>query len=266
MRLVVSQRRFLDAARVTMEIERSVREGAEIPRQELRAVSAASGGIYELADDHIDFRSLTASSVLCTVDSSRTVVSIPARLAWSALTSWIAAPREGDTLLVLDSSVDSVPPVWRVHKLQSVPILGGRCPVSTGLALTSADESAALTFDVAPPLEHSIEAGAALRVFRRARYELYRASDGLWYLGFLDCAPFRSVPCSAVQPVSGPYTRAGIRFAFRDSSGAATGDPARVARIDVLARAESRIELRAGGFARGFRSESLTAIIALRNR
>lgn len=266
MRLVVSQRRFLDAASLTMEVARSVREGAEIPREELRAVSASSGGIYELADDHLDFRSLTASSVLCTIDSSRSVVSIPARLAWSALTSWVAAPREGDTLLVLDSSADTDAPTWRVHTLQSVPSPGGRCPAATGLARTASEESDALTFEVAPPLEHTIEAGSALRVFRRARYELYRAGDGRWYLGYLDCAPFRATPCSNVQPVSGPYTAAGIRFSYRDSSGATTVDPKRVARIEVRARAESRVELRAGGFARGFRSESLAAAVGLRNR
>ncbi len=265
MRLVVGQLRFLDAALSVMETERTVREGAEIPGHELRAVAAASGGIYEMASDHLDFRSLTATSVLCSIDGSRGRVSVPDRQSWSALTSWVTVPREGDTVLFLDSK-GSTPPVWRVHTLRSAPVPGGSCPLATGLARTGSEEGAALSFEVAPPLEPSVETGAALRVFRRARYELYRAGDGGWYLGFLDCAPSRTVPCSTVQPVSGPFTAQGIRFAFRDSTGSPTADPRRVRRIDVLSRARSRTALRAMGFARGFRSDSLLAAIALRNR
>jgi type II secretory pathway pseudopilin PulG len=64
MRLAVGQRRFLDAVEQIIETERTAREGAEIPRQELRGVAATSGGIYEMAADPVDFRSLTGSSVI----------------------------------------------------------------------------------------------------------------------------------------------------------------------------------------------------------
>lgn len=266
MRLAVGQRRFLDAAERVMETHRTAREGADIPRQELRAVAPATGGIYDMAAGRVEFRSPIGSSVLCGTDSSRTTVTIPDRLAWSALTSWIAAPREGDTVLVFDAVSDSALPVWRAHTLGTVPAPGGACPKATGLARTIAEESAALSFQVAPPLEPTIEAGAALRFFRRARYELYRAGDGRWYLGFLDCAPARSVPCSSIQPVSGPFEPGGVRFDFRDSSGALTSDPARVARIDVLSRTVSSAPLRAMGFALGFHSDSVLASITLRNR
>lgn len=266
MRVAVGQQRFLDAVERVMEIHRTVQEGADIPRQELRAIGAASGGIYDMTADRIDFRSLIGSSVICDVDSSRTTVSIPGRLSWSELTSWIVAPRERDTVLVFDATSDSAPPSWRVHTLATAPAPGGRCPVASGLARTTAEEGNALSFQIAPPLELTLGAGASLRFFRRARYQLYRAGVGQWYLGFLDCAPARSVPCSAIQPVSGPFAPAGVRFAFRDSAGAITADPARVARIDVFSRAASNASLRAIGFALRIYSDSLLASIALRNR
>lgn len=266
MRVTIGEERFLAAAQAVIATQRTAREGVDIPRQELRAVAPGTGGIYEMADDYFDFRSLLGSSVLCSFDLSRTTVSIPDRLAESGLTSWIAAPREGDTVLVFDADVDNAPPMWRVHTLVTAPAPGGSCPVATGLARTSAEERLALTFQLAPPLEQTVGPGAALRFIRRARYALYRAGDDRWYLGFLDCVPARAVPCTGIQPVSGPFTPGGVRFAFRDSSGAVTSDPARVARIDVVSRATSVTRLHAAGFARGFRTDSITASITLRNR
>ena len=264
--VAVGQQRFLDAVERVMETHRTVREGVDIPRQELRAVAAASGGIYGMAADHVEFQLLIGASVICDLDSSRTTVAIPDRRSWSTLTSWVVAPREGDTVLVFDAATDSRAPRWWVHTLTTAPAAGGRCPVKSGLARTAAEEGAALAFQLAPPLELTAGAGAALRFVRRARYQLYHAGDGRWYLGFLDCAPARAVPCSTIQPVSGPFPAGGVRFAFRDSTGALTSDPARVVRIDVLSSAQSTSSIRAIGFAFGFYADSTVASIALRNR
>jgi hypothetical protein len=266
MRVAIGQQRFLAAVERVMEVHRASREGADIPRQELRMVAPASGGIYDMAADRIDFRSLIGSAVICDIDTSRTIVSIPGRLAWSRLTSWVVAPRERDTVLVFDSASDSAPPRWRVHTLASAPALGGRCPTGTGLARNAAEESDALSFQLMPPLEPTVGVGALLRFVRRARYQLYLAGDGAWYLGFRDCSPARSVPCSTIQPVSGPFAPAGVRFSFLDSAGVVTADPARVAQVDVVSRAASFASLRAMGFALGIYSDSVLAITVLRNR
>jgi type II secretory pathway pseudopilin PulG len=266
MRVAVGQQRFLDALERVIETRRTAREGVDIPRQELRPVAAGSGGIYAMAGDMVEFRSLIGASALCTIDSSRTTVSIPDRGAWSALTSWVASPRERDTVLVFDAASDSVPPLWRVHTLASAPATGGLCPLASGFARTAANESAALTLHLSPPLEPTVSAGAALRFVRRVRYRLYRAGDGQWYMGFVDCLPARAGPCSTIQPVSGPYAAGGLRFVYRDSTGAATTDRARVTRIDVVSSAASDVALRAAGFVRGIYSDSVVASIYLRNR
>lgn len=266
LRIAVGQQRFLDAVDRIIEARRTVREGVEIPRQDLRAISPASGGIYSMAADMVEFRSLTGVSVVCGFDSSRTLVSIPDRYAWNALTSWVASPRQGDTVLVFDAVRDSEPPVWRAHILAADPARGGICPVSGGFSRSSIEEGAALQLQLIPALEPGIGAGAALRIVRRARYQLYRAGDSRWYLGYLDCLSTRSVPCSTIQPVSGPFVTAGIRFLFRDSSGVETSDPAAVTRIDIVSRATTDVALRAAGFASGGYTDSVVASVALRNR
>ena len=266
MRTTVSQQRFLDAIVRIIEMRRTAREGVDIPRQDLRAISPGSGGIYAMSAEMVDFRSTLGASVACRIDGSRTSVSVPDRGAWSALTSWVASPRQGDTVLVFDQALDGEPPLWRVHTLAADPSPGGVCPVSGGFARTTADEAAALELRMAPPLEPTIRAGAALRFVRRARYQLYRASDGQWYLGYLDCLASRSEPCSTIQPVSGPFATTGIRFLFRDASGTETSDPASVSRIDILSRATTTVALRAMGFAGGVHTDSVVASIALRNR
>ena len=265
-RIALGQQRFLDTVERVMEVHRTAREGADIPREELRAIAAASGDIYEMASDHIEFRSLIATSVICAVDSARTTLSIPGRFAWSGLTSWMAAPREGDTVLVFDSSSDSLPSHWLVHTLATGPGAGGRCPMATGLARTVAEESDALSFQLSPPLDLAAGTGTSIRIFRRARYQLYRAGAARWYLGSLDCAPARVTPCSTIQPVSGPFVSGGVRFSYHDSAGAVTADPKQVVRIDVLSHAASDVSLRAMGFALGIYSDSVITSIALRNR
>src|SRR6202022_2394268 len=55
------------------------------------------------------------------------------------------------------------------------------------------------------PLGSDVKPGAAVRFVRRARYSLYRASDGDWYLGYRRCNAIGPPGCGVVQPVSGPY-------------------------------------------------------------
>lgn len=264
-RVTVGQHRYIDAMRRIIETRRAVREGVESPRYDLRAVSPMSGGIYAMAPQMVEFRSALGASVVCDMDGTRTLVHIPSRGAWSGLTAWLASPRRGDTVLVFDAT-DSGSTTWNVHVLATDPTAGGGCPESTGFTRSAAEAAAALELQLDPPLAPAIESGAALRFVRRARYQLYRAGDGQWYLGYLDCLATRSTPCATIQPVSGPFAEQGIRFVFRDASGGETADPARVARIDIISRAETIVALRAVGFVPGTFSDSAVATITPRNR
>ncbi|HET9424602.1 MAG TPA: hypothetical protein VFO55_04450, partial [Gemmatimonadaceae bacterium] len=112
--------------------------------------------------------------------------------------------------------------------------------------------------------------GMPLRVTRPWRYSLYRASDGLWYLGAREWNAALS-RFNTIQPVGGPFLSAassGLRFTYADAGGNALvpgmSNTHDIALIEVAFRVASAIP---GDYehAASIRGASSTAI-ALRNR
>jgi type II secretory pathway pseudopilin PulG len=256
--VVVHQERFYREQASAIDSRATVRDAASLLQSELRALTPADGDLYAIAAGAVDFRATMAQSAICTISPSRTQITIPPEhLASGAPLTWLGTrPETGDTLLVLASD-STLGDAWDRHVLTAAPSSAGSCPTSSGLTTTAAEASAALTLSLSPPLDTAIASGALVRVVRRARYELYRASDSRWYLGYLDCLSSRATPCNIVQPVSGPFAPGGIRLAYIDRGGALTADPSRVARIDLLAIAERRSSPAT--------LDSLATTIALRN-
>lgn len=240
-RALIHQQRFFAADARTGAARAAVREGAEILAGELRALSPADGDIYSAAPDHVDVRLAIGTSVLCTIEAGRDEAVLPPTRAASelGLTSWVAEPLDGDTLLVLDEGTPLPGDErWERHVLTGNLAPGASCPVASGFTRSAPEAAAGWRLRIAPPLGAGVRPGAPVRFARRARFELYRAPDGRWFLGFFDCLTSRAPPCSVVQPVSGPYDAAGIRFAYLDSLGA-PALPAGVARIDIELRASA---------------------------
>ena len=258
MEIVIHQERFYRAQADAINARATVRDAASILQSELRALSASDGDLYSVAPATVEFRATLMQSAVCTISPSRREITIPPEhLASGAPLTWIGTqPESGDTLLVLASDSTLVNR-WDRHVLTSAPSRAGTCPVSSGLTTTAADAGAALTLTLSPALDGAIEPGTLVRIVRRARYELYRASDSRWYLGYLDCLASRATPCNIVQPVSGPFAPSGIQLEYLDASGAPTANPRLVARIDLLAIAERR--------ATPDTLDSLATAIALRN-
>ena len=232
-RALIQQQRFFAADARTGAARAAVREGAEILAGELRALSPADGDIYAAAPDHVDVRLTIGTSVLCAIAAGRDEAVLPPLRAASelGLTAWVAEPQDGDTVLVLDAGSPAFGDErWSRHSLSSGLARGAICPVASGLTRTPGETTAGWRMRFTPPLAPTVQPGAPVRFARRARFELYRASDGRWFLGFFDCLASRSIPCSVVQPVSGPYEAAGVRFTYLDSLGA-PAPPARVAQI-----------------------------------
>ena len=256
--VVVHQERFYREQAAAIDSRATVRDAASLLQSELRALTPSDGDLYTLGPSAVDFRATLAQSVICTISPSRTQITIPPEhLATGAPLTWLGTqPEAGDTLLVLatDSTLGDA---WDRHVLTGAPTHAGSCPTTSGLTTTPAEASAALTLSLSAPLDTAIAPGTLVRVVRRARYELYRASDSRWYLGYLDCLSSRATPCNVVQPVAGPFAPMGIRLAYLDRGGAPTADPSRVARIDVLAIAERRSSPTV--------LDSLATTIALRN-
>jgi hypothetical protein len=106
---------------------------------------------------------------------------------------------------------------------------------------------------------------------RRTRAFLY-ASSGRDYLGVSDFDPTLT-RWSVVQPVSGPYARAGVnpgvQFQLFDSLGASLlvgATPIGVAAVTLRIRGQTASQVRIHGMRGGVRAESLSAHIAMRNK
>ncbi len=256
--VVIHQERFYRAQASAIDARATVRDAASLLQSDLRALSPADGDLYGASGGAVEFRTTLAQSAICTISASRERITIPPdNLASGSPLTWIGTqPEAGDTVLVLASD-STLADSWRRHVLTATLSSTGVCPTSTGLTTTAAEAAAAITLALAPPLDTVIEPGTLIRVVRRARYELYRASDSRWYLGYLDCLATRATPCNIVQPVSGPFVPNGIQLWYRDRSGAPTADLVRVARIDALAIASRRSAPDS--------LDSLATTIALRN-
>lgn len=256
--VVIRQERFYRTQASAIDSRAVVRDAAAVLQSELRALTPADGDLYSAEASAVEFRATLAQSVICTISPTHTAVTIPpVHLASGAPITWFGTqPEAGDTLLVLASD-STLGGTWSRHVLTSSPSTTGICPTSSGLTANTAEAADAITLAFTPPLDTVIETGALLRIVRRARYELYRASDSRWYLGYLDCLSTRATPCNAVQPVSGPFAPNGIRLSYLGADGSAASDRWHVARIDVLAVAERRIAPDT--------LDSLATTIALRN-
>ena len=268
LRLVRDQQRFQVGALEIIDTKRSARQAIDLLYGALRPASPAD--VYGASDSSIAFRSTQGVSHLCAVDTARTLLTLPQATGDDddGLSTFLTMPRAGDSLLAFDPGemMAGDDDTWSAHVLTSDPV-GGTCPLRpAGLASRT---TAGIAITVAPPLAQTVIVGVPVRFFRPSVYSLYRGSTGEWMLGYSTCA---AGTCTPRQPLSGPYSPVasdgarGIAFSYFDVHGAATSDPSRIARADVVARSRSTSILDAGHL-RGQRyHDSLAITIALRNR
>lgn len=275
MTIFVQQQRFYSDSAAIMQTRSATRDAASVLQSDLHAMSPKSNDIYSMGASFIEFRSQPGSSVVCTIDATRKILTVPPVnvSAESGLTSWLAAPVSSDTVLILDPGLNanSSDDTWQVYVLTANPTVAGTCPNATGLTTTAGEAAAAYTFNITPALTATTPVGAPIRIIRRARYELYQEASGNWYLGYFDCIKGRVPICNTLAPVAGPYVppnaggTGGIVFSFLDSTGTVTATPSLVRRIDLVARAQTAQQIHTAGYKRGQMTDSTFASIAPRN-
>ena len=273
---IVRQQRFYRGAGELLEMRTALRQGVTMLTADLRSVYPADGDIYQWTRSRIGFRSVTGSSIICHMPTTTTMVVPPATLVQNnTLTTWLTTPVVGDSVMIYDEGpgVGNDDDLWRRHKITAVTTVNGSnaCLPATGYTV-AADLKPSTRFTITPALSATTVTGAALRFFRRVDYQLYQASDSLWYLGASDCLPGRTPECSTVQPVSGPYSplsgaaTSGLVLTYADSAGVeldpATASAARIARINVIVRGQTT----APYGSTDFQQDSATFVIGLRNR
>lgn len=277
------QERFYGSATEMIRLRSQLRDAADVLVADIRGAAVSRYGLPLMTDTAVELFSTLGSSVVCTAPSGLTLFLPPNTLASGAvLTSLLASPDTGDLALLYSipgGNPDSARWVESRISAFATRSLASSCPASTGF--TSALDAAAgrtgyaLTLSANPPPD--VRRGAPVRFIRRARYSLYRSSDGDWYLGYRRCNAIGRSICTTVQPVSGPYmpdarggtTSGGIALRYFDTSGAELFDAslsAAVARIDVVLRGETARAVSLVGDARQRYRDSAVVSVSPRNR
>jgi prepilin-type N-terminal cleavage/methylation domain-containing protein len=280
---LLRQQRFYAGANEILLTRTQVRQAASMLPSDLRGISSSGKDIYVMTDTSIEFRSTFGSSYVCASTVGKTgLISIPPKTLArkSLLTTWSQDPVAGDSVaLYVDSTSTAVrDDSWSTHQITAwataTTNASPGCLSATGMMLstdvTSGNPSYSIT--IAPIQSKTVAPGAAVRFFKRVHYSLYRAADGLWYLGYYDCRTGRVPVCNPIQPVAGPFRaydssnpqNSGVRFAYYDSTGAVTTTKAAVSRISILLQGEGAKDIQLAGGPTTFR-DSLRIEVGLRN-
>lgn len=273
------QRRALRGSVELAEMRSQLRQGMHLLATELRPIAPSEGDMHAWSETRLIIRSMAGSSVICRRSSDSTFV-LPPIDAGATLTSWLVAPQPGDSLRVFDegSALDLSDDTWHAHEIAAVTRVSGEAGCAAGSGAEDGNAAPAIRLRIAGDrLSPTVGEGASVRIFHPVRYEVYQSGDGLWYLGASDCRAARSPPCSTIQPVSGPYRSrtadgigAGLELAYFDAVGTRLDpgydDARRIARVDVVLRAETRTPMRLRhNSSRGFQ-DSVRLSVAVRNR
>ena len=269
------QQRFYRDASELLYVREGVRDAMEVVSADLRGTSVADT-VRLAADSAIEFFATIGASVLCQIVAND--VGLPAEhSSGNSLSAFLTEPDTGDLALFhVDSA--GANERWEPRRISGfvAQSLASSCSPASRLSQQSELDAGAKGFvvTVTTPVGGDVKPGAVVRFIRRARYSLYRASSGDWYLGYRRCNAIGPSECGGVQPVSGPYRAynrdpraTGLLFEYFDAAGQAldvAAAPLALARVDVTARSESEQQLPGGApFARRI-ADSATVSVAIK--
>lgn len=243
---------------------------------DLRPITTATSGddpadLRALADTVVELAASVGGGIACAVTapaatgagSAIDLASVPEAPGAPALVWWNAPPRAGDLAYFHDDAgtSTSADDSWTVRTVQTVSEGTTYCRsgpfAGTAATGTRADAPRLRLTLNAPALPATIAAGAPLRVARRRRYSLYRATEG-WQLGVRD---WDGGQWEVIQPLAGPFdtpSDRGLRLDAFDASGAPVqGSPPERPAVEL------RILLRAPCAARDPRLRCVDSAVAV---
>lgn len=271
--VMVRAERFHASVETRLRMRSQLRAGSDVLAASARYVAAQGVPISLATDTAVELATVIGAATTCGPVAAGRVPLVPDSLASGvALTAMVATPDSADEILVWDSpSPGQTVGVWDRARITSVAtrVAGAVCPI--GSLLSAADVAGgaqALDVTVAPAI--AAGAGVPVRVVRRARFSVYRASDGLWYLGYRRCP---GGTCGSIQPVSGPYAATGaapLTLRYFDLTGAIATPVAAarlggITRIDAVLRARSSVAVALPGVGRAVARDSVLVTMAPRN-
>ena len=265
-----------------LQVRGQLRDAADVLATDIRGAAVSRYGLPLMTDSALELFAGIGTSVVCTTPAGPALFLPPTALSsGTVLTSLLATPDTGDLALIY-AMPGGIPDSgqWVESRITAFASrsLSTSCPPSTGF--TSAADAAAGRKGYVVTLGSALTAvrkGAPVRFLRRARYSLYRSSDGSWYLGYRRCNATGPSVCSTIQPVSGPYlaygssgaATNGLAFRYFNAAGSELLDAAlsaTTARVDIVLRGETVRAVALVGDARVRYRDSAVVTISPRNR
>lgn len=202
----------------TTEIARELRQAAAVLASEIRPLSAAD--IVAWTDTSLDMQALAGSGVTCAVPASNVIEMLPLNGTDALRTSWFATPQAGDRVYSVgaDSAIAPTDRNWQSDALSGSSSSASSACVGQPLLALSRNAGNVVRLTLANAMSAKPAVGSPVRITRRTRYSLYRASDGLWYMGR---KTFNGLIWTTIQPVAGPFDKPllhGLLIQVRDSA------------------------------------------------
>lgn len=258
--------RFFRGVGEVVALKGQVENASNIVANALWDASPGAGDIVVAQDSALELRASIGTAIVCASTAGHVTFAAPTATRGNVLSAFFEMPDIGDRAAVLFS--DSLTATWLTMRVATPPVTGAACP---------AFPSVSATWSIALQEQLVVPEGSVLRITRPFRFSLYRASDGRWYLGGKSWNA-EAQRFNSIQPIAGPLLpyaakpeTTGLLFVYRDSTGAVIApdvDPAAIASVTVISRAQSTRPTALAGFAsdrnRRYR-DSTAATIMLRN-
>jgi prepilin-type N-terminal cleavage/methylation domain-containing protein len=208
------QQRLHREERATISRHDALRLAAAMLGKDLMEARGVDGDLRVLLSDSLAVRSPVGFAVVCSVDSAAGILGL------FDLAGRVSAS-DGDSALIYH------PDGWVVRSIEAVnPVDGGSLACPYGSSGPQIEATVRVDASVA-----GVPVGAPLRTFHWYTYRLVE-DGGTWWLARDDG--------TSVEILAGPLAGqgSGLAFAYFDSAGQPTTDPARIARVDVVLVAE----------------------------
>jgi hypothetical protein len=267
LKIFMTTQRFSDALAQKVDVQQNLRAAMAILPSDLRQLDAADGDIKAMSATSITIRAMRQVGVVCTVP----IPALPAGPFPGVKTIVVRRPLYSGSLFQAPNGVnyDSVF-VWNEGN-SAIRTDDGWWPgrvtlVSSAVNCLDGSPGQQLTVSVnapVPNLAGGVPLGAPVRGFETVTYSLIQAADTRWYLNI---TTNNGAGTTGPTPIVGPLAGAtGVAFTYFNAAGAVTAVPAQVAQIGLVIRGQSLRQVHLPGPMVGFKAESLSTTITLRN-
>lgn len=270
--LLINNQRLYRQQTQTLAVNDNVRSAAAIITSELRELDAADplgGDIVDMAEDSITYRAMRGMRWVCYPGGLPVTTGyLPVDTTKLGLDR--SVDKDYDSLLIFaDHNVTIMgDDRWYHANVTVTPATGVDCGGKSSRRITYVLNMNGVTpaARVGGPVlvgADDVIVGAPVRIFEMARLKRYVDLSGATWLGMRRYN--KNTGWSELQPVVGPLTDQGLKFAYFDSTGAATSNPAIVARVrvTVIGRTSDKVTRTSTGMA--YLVDTLVTDIALRN-